>query len=137
MPDKYIKEIDDILKKASAVARKGHDYRKPSKPSLKLTNSFHSWKVGFKFPSISPGRLMVAGLVVFFFGLILNLITNGAVTLIVWSGIILFLTAYIWYIFRPRTGTTLKYEKKWRGRSIEDDTPSSLFDKFNHWFKIR
>ena len=137
MSDKYIKEIDDILKKASDVARKEPAYRNPSRRSLRLINPFNNRKLGHKFQNMSPGKLMLTGLAVFLLGLILNLITKGAVTFLVWSGIILFAIGYVWYIFRPSTGTTVKYEKKWRGRPIDDDKPVSLVDKFKRLFKVK
>ena len=134
MQDKYQKEIEEILKNAGEVApdesrretekpledrpravRQAADAEKP-RPS-------HTPKG--RWPSITPGKILMTGLVVFIITALLQ------IWVLIWVGLALLVLGYLLFFITPRN---ISIEKRWRGQSIEN-APQSPWDRFKRWIK--
>ena len=124
MTEKYKDEIEEILRKAGEVA--------PSKPArdtephpedrrrdsmVSRRTPVPSQRPTPSRPSITPGKLMVAGVVLLLIGI--------RFWPLIWVGLALLVGAYLMYFVSPRS---INYEKRWRGRSV-DDKPMSYWDQ--------
>ena len=115
MPEKkYLDEIEEILEQAET---RGAKHRAPRIP-----------KVRRKFPpvrlpsleigaAVSPGWLMLAGVAALVVAMILRPFFSSLMAPLLWLGLGLFILAYILFLVRPRIP---RYEKRWRGRPVED-----------------
>ena len=130
-PDKYKDQIEEILKRAEEVMPKGR--AKPPKGAPKnVGGSFQS--LGRFIPgrglSGSAGKLMLTSLGLLLVAAILGATGVGGVVFLVALGLVLFVIAYGLFFIRP-TGTS--YEKRWRGRTIEElITP---WERLKRWFR--
>ena len=132
MPEKYQDEIEEILRKAGEVAptpsaaqaperhpedrpRESREVRdsttRPRAPVPDYRPSPRRW-------AITPGKLMLAGLITLLIGIKL--------TPLIWIGLAMLAGAYLMYFVSPRS---ISYEKRWRGRPV-DDVPESAWDVF-------
>ena len=131
MSDKYRKEIEEILRHAEEVLPK--DRPKPprgqSRASGGLSNPL-SRLTGGRGLRISAGKLMLASFALLLLALILGAAGFGVIPLIV-AGLVVFVIAYALFFVRP--GVSSSYEKRWRGRLIEDSP--SLWDRVKRWLK--
>ena len=134
MPDKFMKEIEEILKQAEDIVRKEPTRKGQRRSSPHQSSPLKSKRTGIRFSLPSPGKLMLAGVAIFLVALILNATVHGGVALLIWAGIALFVLAYALYFIRPGGS---KYEKRWRGRPVEDTGTSSLVDRLKRWFQGR
>ena len=118
MPNKYQREIEDILEKAGDIG---------SMPPARTANrrSFRRIVVlyvkqslsGSPF-SISPGRVMLVGFLLLLSFLVVRPFSAGLAGYVAWAGLIVFIVGYGMVLARPP-----KIEKRWRGESIEMDDP--------------
>lgn len=123
MPDKYENEIEDILRRVEEVAPT-EPSRKASDQSLRSQRSSQPRHgAGWRLPSISAGKVLVAGLFLLLIGALLK-------TLLIWVGLGLLALSYLLYYKSPRS---ISYEKRWRGRPVEDHDSSRGW--FRRWFK--
>jgi hypothetical protein len=81
------------------------------------------------FPLISPWRLFIAGVSFLLIALILRTTVQGLSGPLIMVGIGLFVAAYI--LFFIRSGPSV--ERRWRGRSMEDQRSPTLWDKLRDW----
>ena len=63
-----------------------------------------------RWPSLTPGKIMLAGVIVFLVGII-------SFTPLIWVGLGMLVVAYLMYFVAPRS---MSYEKRWRGRVMEE-----------------
>ena len=134
MRDKYQQEIEEILKQAEDVMPEDRPGPKPSgsKPgSLGRMFSPVSRVTGGGF-KISAGKLMLASFALLLLALTLGAAGIGNVALFLVAGLVLFVIAYVLF-FVGSGGTSPAYEKRWRGRLIEERT--SMFDRFKRWLR--
>ena len=118
MPEKYQDEIEEILKRVgeAAASDTAKDVERPleDRPPTMLKESppDGSSKQGNlgRLPSITPGKIMLAGVIVFLIGIIFF-------TLLLWVGLAMLVVAYLMYFVAPRS---ISYEKRWRGRVVEE-----------------
>ena len=103
MPEKYQDEIEEILKRAGEVAR--------SSPGPATSR---------RWPSISPGKLMLAGLIVFLVGI--------KFWPLIWVGLGMLVVAYLLFFVSPRS---ISHEKRWRGRVVEERR--TAWQKLKRW----
>ena len=134
MSEKYQQEIEEILRNAGEVApeEKAGETEKPlddrpkaarrAAASKKAPASFTPVK---RWPSITPGKILMTGLVVFIVTVLLQ------IWVLIWVGLALLVVGYLLFFVTPRNVTV---EKRWRGESIEDP-PESPFDRFKRWIK--
>ena len=125
MAKKYQREIEDILKQAGDVS----PARRASRGSASLpvqvwryaAASLRDWSARF-----SPGRIMFVGVALLLATLLFRSLVSWVVAPLAVAGVILFMVGYGMFFIKPRQ----RYEKKWRGQSIEDDSGGSPWDRF-------
>ena len=129
MRDKYKEEIEEILRKAGEVAPKDsakeserHPEDRPRETKTVKRAPVQEQRVGPRRWTITPGKLMLAGLVLFLVGL--------KIQPLLWVGLIALVGAYLLYFLKPRS---ISQEKRWRGRSVDETTPSP-WDWLKRWF---
>lgn len=131
MTDKYVQEIEEILKKAEASdnqeeIEKSKSRRFANLPGGKLMNKVFGL---LKIDQISSRKVMIVGLSILVLALLLNALMPGGVHLLIWTGLVLIVVTYGVFVARPG----LRHEKRWRGRVIEET--ESLNDKLKKWFR--
>jgi|TARA_B100001245_G_scaffold234372_1_gene219784 hypothetical protein len=135
MQDKYQKEIEEILKNAGEVApeQSRSESEKPledrpraaqraaeaNKPEVTYSPSSGGW------PTITPGKILITGLVVFIVTALLQ------IWVLIWVGLALLVFGYLLFFITPRN---INMEKRWRGESIETP-PGSPWDRIKRWIK--
>lgn len=135
MQDKYEKEIEEILKNAGEVApeQSRSESEKPledrpraarraaeaNKPEVTYSPSSSRW------PTITPGKILITGLVVFIVTVLLQ------IWVLIWVGLALLVFGYLLFFITPRN---INMEKRWRGESIEE-MPGSPWDRIKRWIK--
>ena len=132
MPEKYKEEIEEILKKAGEAApvdspdapdRHPEDLPKVSRSSRGAPAPRYS--TGRRWPSFTPGKVLLAGLIIFVLAAFLHLGT------LIWVGLAMLVVAYVLFMIKP---SSISHEKRWRGRSIEEGD-SSPWERFKRRFK--
>jgi hypothetical protein len=128
MSDKYMKEIEEILKQAEDVLPK--DRVRESRGNPKAVGG-PLGRVSGKI-RISATKLMLGSFGLLLLALILGLAGVGNVVHLVVAGLVLFVIAYALFFVRPG-GSLSSYEKRWRGRPIEDRL--TVVDRLKRWLK--
>lgn len=132
MSNKYEKEIEEILKRAEDVLPKER-----SEPTTTETTNPGSSPLrrftGGRGLKISAGKLMLASFALLLVAMILGASGVGQVVYLVIAGLILFVIAYALFFVRPGGSSSGGYEKRWRGRVIEDSPP--LWDRLKRWLR--
>lgn len=131
MSDRYKKEIEEILQRVEeARSPDSQPQERRQGPKAHKLNPLArlSWLLGFL--AISPGKLMIAGVSLLLIALLLGVVGPGWAGRLVWAGLALFVFAYILFFVRPSPGS---YEKRWRGRPLEDRT--LFWRRVRRWFK--
>ena len=130
MPEKYKDEIEEILRKAGEAAPKnppraseGNPEDRPREPASNRSVPAQGYRTSPRLPTITPGKMMLAGVVLFLIGI--------EFTPLIWVGLATLVGAYLLYFVKPRS---ISYEKRWRGRSVEE-TPPDAWNKLKRWFK--
>ena len=132
MSDKYQKEIDDILRRAEEVIPK--ERSRPGRRQTGSPGAVPSWLgrlTGGRSLKISAGKLMIGSISLLLLALILGAATNISVVFLVAAGLVLFVISYALFFVRP--GGSSSYEKRWRGRVIEEGP--SPWDRLKRWLK--
>ena len=131
MSEKYLQEIEEILKEAEAAPPPEKD---PSAPTRSTSGRYvlRPPRIGALGapPWLTAGRLVLAAMGI----LLLALVVGGAFGpkwLFVGFVIGLLVVAYLMFFARP---SGPKMEKRWRGRPVEDE-PQDPWEKFNRWMK--
>ncbi|MFQ6031119.1 MAG: hypothetical protein ACE5Q6_26955 [Dehalococcoidia bacterium] len=131
MPDRYQDEIEEILRKAGEVVPSDppEEMERPREERSNLARRTRRSSpprdtTGRVWPRLSPGKLLLAGLIVFLVSA-LSRWTPG-----IWVGLGMLVVAYLLFFVTPRS---FNYEKRWRGRSV--DTYESPLDRIKRWLK--
>ena len=132
MPEKYKDEIEEILRKAGEAApprtaqdSDRHPEDRPRETMVPLASGQRpdpENRPSRLRLNITPGKLMLAGVILLLLGIRL--------WPLIWVGLALLVVAYLMYFVSPRS---INHEKRWRGRSV-DETPDSYWDRFKRWF---
>ena len=109
MPERYKREIEEILQQAGELSSGGRS-RGSSPRLLRLLWLSLVHSLGGRTWSLTPGRVMLIGLVLLLSALVVQ------VPLLPWAGLALLLVGYAMVIVRPP-----KIEKRWRGQRIDYD----------------
>jgi len=134
MQDKYQKEIEEILKNAGEIVPEefGREREKPLedrpravRQAVEADRPGPSLPHRGRWPTITPGKVLMTGLVVFIVTALLQ------IWLVMWVGLALLVLGYLLFFVTPRN---ISMEKRWRGESIED-VPETLWDRFKRWIK--
>ena len=132
MSNKYQKEIEEILKNAGEVApeeavgemeRPLDDRPKELRDASKSDKAPVSYPPRGRWPSITPGKILLTGLFVFIITALLQ------IWVLFWVGLALLVVGYLLFFVTPRN---ISVEKRWRGESIEDQ-PESPWDRIKRW----
>jgi len=132
MPDKFIREIEEILEQAEhsgkGDASKGTE--KSGRHSGALGPLAALSRLGGLF-RVSPNKVMLGGIILLVLAFMLNALVPGTVPLFAWAGLVLFVITYGLLFMRPG----FQYEKRWRGRLVDDGERFSVWERFRHWLR--
>jgi VIT1/CCC1 family predicted Fe2+/Mn2+ transporter len=123
MPERYQREIEEILKQSGDLGGKERERKAPQSIWRLVLRSFGR-SLGGRAWSISPGRVMLAAAVLLLLAFVLRFSASGLVAPLAWAGLLLFIVGYAMFFLRPA-----KVEKHWRGRSLEEDSWWNRFRK--------
>jgi len=121
MPEKYEREIEEILAKSSKESKKAH----PNKSFLNIFFRYLNQSVRIRNFKISPGRIMLVGLCLLLLALIISTFTSTWTSFFAWIGLLLLILGYFLFFLGSKNSAT---EKLWRGRPIQ--TKSKWTDIF-------
>jgi len=125
MSSKYQREIEEILEKSGDLGSPKPPKPQPEKESLfKLVGSYVKNALSGKLWSLSPGRVMLIGLLLLLSMLIVMQFVPGIPGLLAWAGLLIFIVGYGMVLVKPP-----KMEKRWRGQNIEEPS-ESLWNRF-------
>ena len=111
MSKKYEKEVEEILEQAGVSPGRAPTPRRG--PGFwKLLWMYAGKALGGRTWAITPGRVMIAAVVVLLLALVLR---AGPIMGLI--GLLLFIVAYAMFFMRPRN----RVQKRWRGRPVEED----------------
>ena len=134
MQDKYQKEIEEILKNAGEILpeESGREKEKPLEDRPQAVRQAEAARrptpyisTKGRWPTVTPGKILMTGLVVFVVTALLQ------IWVLIWVGLALLVFGYLLFFITPRS---ISMEKRWRGESIED-VPDSPWDRFKQWIK--
>ena len=115
MSSKYQREIEEILEKSGDLGPSKKPKRKPDKESLfKLAGLYVKQALSGKLWSLSPGRVMLIGLLLLLSMLIVMQFVPGIPGLLAWAGLLIFIVGYGMVLAKPP-----KVEPRWRGQPME------------------
>ena len=130
MPEKYKDEIEEILRKAGEAAPSqtskdtgDHPEDRPGDPLVTRQAPKPGNRPSQGRPTITAGKLMLVG--------VITLLIGVKFWPLIWVGLVMLVVAYLMYFVSPRS---INYEKRWRGRSVEDP-PGSYLDRLKHWLR--
>lgn len=132
MPEKYQDEIEEILRRSgeSAPVKGSRQSEQPLEDDSEAYSSLRDIKQSNHrsarwWPSFSPGKVMLGGLAIFLIGAITPF------SLLIWPGLAILVIAYLLFFVKPGSAPI---EKRWRGRSVEEDDGSNV-DKLKKWLR--
>ena len=130
MPEKYKDEIEEILRKAGETAPSqtpkdtgGHPEDRQREPLATREAPKAGNRPSQGRPTITAGKLMLVG--------VITLLIGVKFWPLIWVGLAMLVVAYLMYFVSPRS---VNYEKRWRGRSVED-APGSYWDRAKRWLR--
>ena len=129
MPERYQDEIEEILREAGesppneaskdlprADDQMAAPVRATGRPPAPVTAPGRRW-----WPRITPGKLMLLGLVLFVIGAL-------SFRPLVWAGLGLVVVGYLLFFVTPRS---IRVEKRWRGQVVEESV--SPLERLKRW----
>lgn len=131
MPEKYRREIEEILQKLEeAPVPQRHRMRRRLSSLVRPLE----WLFRKKYWRPSPGRVMLVSLVLLVTALAFQAagVFARAVMPMIWVAVALFVVSYALMFIRPPG----KYEKRWRGSRVEDQSPAWK-ERLRRWLKTR
>lgn len=128
MPRRYEQEIEEILRHVEQASPRG----KPQRQNLKTGTSESSSANRPRLTrwAITPVRLMVFSLVLGLLALAFRPFQSGLMDPIIWIAVLLFIFSYALFFIRPNSA----YQKRWRGRPVEESTRSWLL-RLRWWLR--
>ena len=132
MPQRYQREIEEILQQAGDLGGAEPPKRPPKRGFARLAWDYFKQSIGGSALSVTPGRVMLGAVLILLAALVLNLATPGfgIVGLLAWLGFILFIVGYAMFFIKPKP-----VEKRWRGDVILYEDEESLWDKIRKRFR--
>ena len=131
MPDKYQQEIEDILEAAGESAPEGGSPEQPREDRPRLPRMREvphrpgAGASGRVWPSLSSGKILLAGIVTFVIAALLNF------GVVMWIGLAMLVAGYVLsFTYKPRP----IMEKRWRGQPLETGGGGgSAWDRIRRW----
>ena len=121
MPEKYEREIEEILAKSS----KGSKRSNTNKSLLNMIFRYLNQSVSVRNFKISPGRIMLVGICLLLLSLIIRTFAPTWTSFFAWTGLLILILGYFLFFLGSKNSSP---EKRWRGRPIE--TKSKWTDRF-------
>ncbi|MQG38723.1 MAG: hypothetical protein FI718_01885 [SAR202 cluster bacterium] len=121
MPEKYEREIEEILAKSSTNSKKAHG----SNSLLNMLFRYLNQSVSVKNVKISPGRIMLIGISLLLLSLIIRTFAPTWTSFFAWTGLLVLIVGYFLFFLGSKASAPEKY---WRGRPI--NTKNKWTDKF-------
>ncbi len=128
MAQRYQREIEEILGQAGEEGSGGRsDGSKPPRGPRRASRSPRRGLGAFIRPT--PGRLLLAGIVLLVLSVLLKALDAPGVTPFLWASVVLFVFAYVVYFTRPRRTV----ERRWRGQPMDDPQPAGPLSRLWRW----
>ena len=121
MPEKYEREIEEILAKSF----KGSKRSNTNKSLLNMLFRYLNQSVSVRNFKISPGRIMLVGICLLLLSLIIRTFAPTWTSFFAWTGLLILILGYFLFFLGSKNSAP---EKRWRGRPIE--TKSKWTDRF-------
>ena len=132
MSSKYQREIEEILEKSGDLGPSKKPKRRRKKESVfKLVGLYVKNALSGKLWSLSPGRVMVIGLLLLLSMLIVMQFAPGIPGLLAWAGLLIFIVGYGMVLVKPP-----KLEPRWRGQPMELGE-ESLWNRIRRRFRSK
>ena len=134
MADKYIREIEEILKEVERSPGKSPaDATEEPPTESKLLNRVGHYGGFFR---ISPNKVVLAGIALIVVSFVLynafNYLFRESVKFLlpIWAGLILFVIVYGLLFVKPGSE-----DKRWRGRLLDDGIQPSRWERLRRWLE--
>lgn len=121
MPEKYEREIEEILAKSSKDSKRSN----ANKSLLNMILRYLNQSVSVRNFKISPGRIMLIGICLLLLSLIIRTFAPTWTSFFAWTGLLILILGYFLFFLGSKNSAP---EKRWRGRPIE--TKSKWTDRF-------
>ena len=121
MPEKYEREIEEILAKSSKDSKRSNT----NKSLLNMILRYLNQSVSVRNFKISPGRIMLIGICLLLLSLIIRTFAPTWTSFFAWTGLLILILGYFLFFLGSKNSSP---EKRWRGRPIE--TKSKWTDRF-------
>jgi len=121
MPEKYEREIEEILAKSSKDSKRSN----ANKSLLNMILRYLNQSVSVRNFKISPGRIMLIGICLLLLSLIIRTFAPTWTSFFAWTGLLILILGYFLFFLGSKNSSP---EKRWRGRPIE--TKSKWTDRF-------
>ena len=121
MPEKYEREIEEILAKSSKDSKRSN----ANKSLLNMLFKYLNQSVSVRNFKISPGRIMLVGICLLLLSLIIRTFAPTWTSFFAWTGLLILILGYFLFFLGSKNSSP---EKRWRGRPIE--TKSKWTDRF-------
>ncbi|MBM3943187.1 MAG: hypothetical protein FJ316_09750 [SAR202 cluster bacterium] len=134
MPEKYQDEIEEILRRSEEEtpkepvklpAKTAREFPKLHRPSRGNPEVGYNPRPSRRWPRISAGKLMLAGLIIFLIAALLRWFV------VVWIGLGVLVAAYLMFFIKPVS--TGGYEKRWRGKPVDERL--TAWQRFTRWLR--
>ena len=115
MPEKYEREIEEILAKSSKDSKRSN----ANKSLLNMILRYLNQSVSVRNFKISPGRIMLVGICLLLLSLIIRTFAPTWTSFFAWTGLLILILGYFLFFLGSKNSAP---EKRWRGRPIETKT---------------
>jgi hypothetical protein len=134
MADKYIREIEEILKESESSRGKSvADGVEETPKSSGLLSRLGRLRIILR---VSPNKVVLAGIILIVVSFALYnafnylFVNNIKFLLPIWAGLILFVIVYGLLFVKPGSE-----EKQWRGRMLDDGIQPSKWERLRRWIE--
>jgi hypothetical protein len=135
MPDKFIREIEEILEKAEKDRPRASS-KQAKRPKTQDAQSNQPSRISRFRPSfhISAGKVFVSVISLLLVFILVSpfVLVSGTVTLLMGICVVFLILTYLLF-FMP--SSTFGYEKRWRGKPLEEK--QSIREKLRRWLRGR
>ena len=134
MADKYIRQIEEILKESESSRGKSVADGVEETPKARgLLSRLGRLRIILR---VSPNKVVLAGIILIVVSFVLYnafnylFVNNIKFLLPIWAGLILFVIVYGLLFVKPGSE-----EKQWRGRMLDDGIQPSKWERLRRWIE--
>ena len=124
MSSKYQREIEEILQKAGDLGSTRRPRRAARQSLPQLVWLYVKRSLSGRLWSITPGRVMLFGLVVLLSSWVVGSFVGGVSGYLAWGGLLISIVGYGMVLAKPPAR-----DKRWRGQPV-DEPYESWWDRF-------